>query len=471
MNSRFVQNLYRFIKKHAMIENGDTVLIAVSGGADSMALLNGLHALQSQLNCNLHVVHIDHSLRHDSANDAEYVRKHASRLEISFSLHTIDVSQLSKEWKLSIEAAARKVRYEFYETTCAKTGATKVALGHHKDDIAETVLMNLIRGTGSTGLKGIAPIRDGKYIRPLATFTRKDIETYLKSIDIVTKEDPTNTDKQFLRNRIRHELIPILEQDYNPNIKNGLCRTAEILGSETEYLETIAQQTYTECKQTDSNPASIVLNRQKFQQNHIALQRRILRYAISDIMGQLNDISYDHCQTILDIIHGEKPNAKFTLRDEFTFKRAYQELIFERTSDKFNDFEYILNIPGKTILSIPNAVITVTFVDMATDCVPSIPDGVNEAMFDCSKINYPLSVRNRRQGDRFQPFGMQGTKKVKDYFIDKKVPQDQRNRIPLLISGDELMWVIGFNTNEKFRIQNTTKRCLHLQYEKSRTIS
>ena len=467
MNSQFVQNLHHFIKKHAMIKQGETVLIAVSGGADSIALLYGLHALQTQLSCKFHVVHIDHSLRQDSTDDAEFVLKQATHLEIPFSLQTIDVSQLSKEWKLSIETTARKARYEIYETVCAKTGATKIALGHHKDDIAETVLMNLIRGTGSNGLKGIAPIRDGKYIRPLATFTRKDIETYLKSIGIVPREDTTNEDKQFLRNRIRHELIPFLEQEYNPNIKNGLYRTAEILGSETEYLDTIAQEAYTECKQTVPDPASIVLDRQKFQANHIVLQRRILRHVVTETTGQLNDFSYDHCQVIIDIINGEKPNAKFTLPNQFVFKRSYQELVFERPNDEKNDYDYVytLNIPGKTFLYNQNAEITASFVDIPSSSATSIPDGVNEAMFDCSKIDFPLTVRNRRQGDRFQPFGMKGTKKIKNFFIDEKVPQDQRSRVPLLLCGNEIMWVICFTTSEKFKILNTTKRCLHLQYE------
>ncbi len=454
-----------------MIEYGETVLIAVSGGADSIALLYGLHALQTQLSCQLHVVHIDHCLRPDSAADAEFVQEQATKLDLPFSGHTIDISRLSKEWKLSIETAARKARYDFYESVCSNTGATKVALGHHKDDIAETVLMNIIRGTGSSGLKGIAPIRDGKYIRPLATYTRKDIETYLKSIDVVPREDPTNKDKQFLRNRIRHNLIPILEQEYNPNMKNGLCRTAEILGSESSYLDKIAQQAYTECELTTSDTASLILDRQKFLQYHIALQRRILRHAVSDILGELNDFSYDHCQTILNIVNGDKPNAKFTLPNVFVFKRAYQKLILQRNSDEIIDYNYILNIPGKTKLSILNAEITATFLDTNINDLPTIPDGTKDALFDYCNIDLPLKLRNRRHGDRFQPYGLKGTKKIKDFFIDEKVPHDQRSRIPLLVCGEEIMWVVGFTTSEKFKIQTTTKRCLHIRYEKNRTIS
>ena len=231
MKSRFVQEMYRFISLHSMIEDGEIVLVAVSGGADSIALLYGLHTLLPHLNCHLHVVHLDHSLRDNSATDAKFVEEHALRLGLPFSGHTVELSQLMKQWKLSIETAGRRARYQFFESVCKETNATKVALGHHKDDIAETVLMNLIRGGGSSGLKGILPIRDGKFIRPLAGFTRTEIEMFLDSENLVPRQDPTNTDQRYLRNRIRHELLPLLEQNYNPNIRTGLIKTYGNIGN------------------------------------------------------------------------------------------------------------------------------------------------------------------------------------------------------------------------------------------------
>ncbi len=471
MEARFVQEMHRFILQHTIIEDGETVIIAVSGGADSLALLYGLHALHTHLNCHLHVVHLDHGLRHDAATDANFVREHSSRLGLPFTGHSVELPHLIKQWKLSIEAAGRRARYEFYEDVCAKVGATKVALGHHQDDIAETVLMNLIRGAGSDGLKGIAPIRDGKFIRPLAAFTRQDIESFLKSINLVPRKDSTNTDKRYLRNRIRHELMPLLQQDYNPNIKTGLSRTAEVLSAESEYLEVIAREVFDACKFSDSQSTCVVLDREKFLQNHIALQRRILRRSIAEIFGQVDDFYFEHYQAILGLINGDKPNAVLTLPNGIQFRRAYEQLIFEKIPVETEDFAYPLNVPGKTFIPALNTEITTYLYDMPPDDLPSLPNGTFEAMFDYSEIQLPLIVRNRRQGDRFQPHGMQGTKKIKDFLIDGKVARCERNRIPMVVCGDKILWVIGFTTNERFKIQPQTQRYLHLHYGKDETVS
>ena len=471
METRFVQEMHRFISQHMMIEDGETVLVAVSGGADSLALLYGLHALHTQLNCHLHVVHLDHRLRLDSATDAEFVHEHAERLGLPFTGDAVELSQLIKQWKLSVEAAGRRARYEFYESVCAKVGATKVALGHHRDDIAETVLMNLLRGTGASGLKGIAPIRDGKFIRPLAAFTRQEIESFLKSIDLVPRWDSTNTDKRYLRNRIRHELIPLLEQDYNPNIRTGLSRTADILSAESDYLDTIAHEVFDACRLSLSQSTDVVLDRKKLRQYHIALQRRILRHSIAEILGQIDDLYFEHFQAMLGLINRDNPNAVLTLPNSIQFRRAYEQLIFEKTPVETADFTYSLNVPGKTLISALNAEITAYLYDAPPSDVQSIPDGTFEAMFDCSNIQLPLTVRNRRQGDRFQPHGMQGTKKIKDFLIDAKVARCERNRIPMLVCGDEILWIIGFTTHEMFKIQPQTQRCLHLYYGKDETVS
>ena len=471
MEARFVQEMYRFILQHTMIEDGETVLVAVSGGADSLALLYGLHALHTHLNCHLHVVHLDHGIRDDSDADAQFVCEHAVHLWLPFIEHAVDLPHLAKQWKLSVEAAGRKARYEFYESVCAQIGATKVALGHHRDDIAETVLMNLLRGTGSDGLKGIAPIRVGKFIRPLAAFTRQEIEAFLKSINLVPRLDSTNTDKRYLRNRIRHELVPLLEQDYNSNIRTGLSRTAEVLNAESDYLGAIARETFDLCRLPSSQSTCIVLDREKFLQNHIALQRRILRHSIAEFFGQVDDFYFEHFQAILGLINRDKPNAVLSLPNGIQFRRAYEQLVFAKTPVETGDFAYPLNVPGKTFIPALNTEITAYLYDTSPDDFPPLPDGTFEAMLDYSEIQLPLIVRNRRQGDRFQPHGMHGTKKIKDFFMDIKVPGSERNRIPMLVYGDEILWVIGFTTNERFKIQPQTQRYLHLHYGKDETVS
>ena len=463
-----------------MIEDGETVLVAVSGGADSLALLYGLHALRAQLSCKLHVVHLNHCLRPDADADTEFVQQHAAHLELPCTIQRAEVPRLVKKWKLSVEAAGRKARYQFYESVCTEVSATKVALGHHQDDIAETVLMNLIRGSGATGLKGISPVRAGKFIRPLSGFTRQNIEVFLTSIDIVPRHDATNTDTAYLRNRIRGELIPQLTRDYNPNIKTGLSRTADVLGAESEYLDTAAQEALETCR-IQGPHENVVLNRVKFRQYHIALQRRMLRQSVSEILGDTSDLYFAHCEAMLNLVDGDAPNTVLALPNDLRFRRAYQQLIFERKPVEMESFTHPVTIGGKTSIAILNTEITAELGDVESPGTLTLPDGKFEAIFDYEKLRkvfaepssetVPLIVRNRQQGDRFQPYGMRGTKKIKDFLIDAKVPRYERDSIPLLVCGDEILWVIGYTTSESFKIKPDTRQYLYLRYVSDKTSS
>ena len=473
MTTDFVRQMHRFIAQHQMIENGETVLVAVSGGADSLALLYGLHALRAQLNCELHVVHLNHCLRPEADADAEFVQQHAADLELPCTIQYAEVPRLAKQWKLSVEAAGRKARYQFYESVCTEVSATKVALGHHQDDIAETVLMNLIRGSGTAGLKGIAPVRDIKFIRPLVGSTRQQIEAFLTSIGITPRQDTTNTDVNYLRNRVRHELIPQLARDYNPNIKTGLSRTADVLGAESEYLDTVARKAFETCR-IQSPHKNVVLDRVKFRQYHIALQRRMLRQSVFEMLGDISDLYFAHCEAMLNLVEEDTPNTVLALPNDLRFRRAYQQLIFERKPVEIESFAYPVATVGKTSIAILNTEITAELGDVASLGTLALPDGKFEAIFDYDTLRkvfakpssetVPLTVRNRQQGDRFQPYGMRGTKKIKDFLIDAKVPRSERDSIPLLVCGDEILWVIGYTTSDAFKITSDTRQYLYLHY-------
>ena len=493
MTADFVRQMHRFILRHAMIENGETVIVAVSGGADSLALLYGLHALRPQLNCQLHVAHLNHCLRPDADADVDFVQQHATNLELPCTIGRADVPLLMKQWKLSVEASGRRARYQFYEDVCTQTRATKVALGHHQDDTAETVLMNLIRGSGTTGLKGIAPVRDVKFIRPLTNFTRQQIETFLTSMGLVPRQDSTNTNTRYLRNRIRHELIPLLERDYNPNIKTGLSRTADVLGTESEYLDTVARKAFEVCRIQDSTEVetsiksgSIVLDSTKLRQYHIAVQRRVLRRSFAEMLGHTGDLYFTHCEAMLSIVEGESPNTVLALPNGLRFRRVYQYLIFEVNagsrspiSVETESFAYPLAVPGKAAITALKAEITAELGKIQSREAPALPDGKFEAVFDYEKLKemsanpsletLPLTVRNRRQGDRFQPYGMRGTKKLKDFLIDAKVPRYERDSVPLLVYGDEMLWIVGYTTSERFKIQPGTQQYLYLRYVNDET--
>lgn len=493
MKADFVRQMHRFILRHAMIKNGETVLVAVSGGADSLALLYSLHALHSQLNCQLHVAHLNHGLRPDADADVDFVQQQAAHLGVPCTIQCAEVPHFVKQWKLSVEAAARKARYQFYEEVCKQIGATKVALGHHQDDTAETVLMNLIRGSGSAGLKGITPIREFKFIRPLAGFTREQIETFLVSINVTPLHDSTNTDTRYFRNRIRHQLIPTLENHYNPNIKVGLSRTADVLSAESEYLDTVAQEAFETCRIRDPDRVkalatleSVVLDREKFQQFHIAVQRRVLRLSFFEMLGSMGDLYFSHCEAMLSLIEGSAPNAALALPNSLRFRRVYQHLIFQininsRSPFPIESFAYPLAVPGKTFIAALNTEITAELGDIRTGETLTFPDGKYEAIFDYEKVRetfadlppetFPLTVRNRLQGDRFQPYGMRGTKKIKDFMIDAKVPRDERACTPMLVCGDKVLWIVGHTTSDPFKIHPGTRQYLYLRYVSDKTSS
>ena len=472
MVAGFVQRTHRFITQHQMIQPKETVLVGVSGGVDSLALLYALHTLQHQLDCQLHIAHIDHGFREDSAGDAVYVAEQAEQLGIPISSTKTDVPQLMQDQKLSAEVAARRARYRFYECVSERIGATKIALGHHRDDQAETVLMNLLRGAGASGLKGILPVREGKFIRPLLAFSRQEIEDFVAQLGLQPRCDVTNYQLNYLRNRVRLELIPTLEHAYNSNIQNALNQTAELLQAESDYLEALAHDAFQVCRVESSTYDTVVLDRCLFQEYHLALRRRILRLAVAEVLGEVRDLYFNHFESMLNLIDGEAPNSALDLPNGGAFRRAYNRILIQKTADCHAPFEYEVAVPGHTALPLLDAEMIATVVEQPMNCVveDKFPDGKFQAVFDLDPLQLPLTLRQRRDGDRFQPFGMQGTKKLKDLLIDAKIPQQERERVPVLVNGDEIIWIVGYRTSELFKIRAETKRRLYLNYSPSTKI-
>ena len=462
MPDRFVQRTLRFILQHGMILPQEMVLVGVSGGPDSLTLLYVLNTLRGELDCSLHVAHLNHRLRPDSAEDAAFVSTHAERLNLPISIGEIDVPQLSYQQQMSVETAARQARYQFYGGISEQIGATKIALGHHRGDQAESILMNLLRGAGTTGLKGMLPVRDGKFIRPLLDFSRREIEAFIARLGLHPLQDATNLEANVLRNRIRLELIPLLEEGYNPNLQNGLMQTAQLLRAESDYLETVAGEAFEACRIRDGSLDTVVLDRLRFCKQHLAVQRRILRLAIRELSDGVGESSFSHIESIRKLIEGQAPNTALNLPNDLQFRRAYNQLHFQKSSPSpTDDFAYQLTVPGGTELPHLNARLVAS---IETQRCSEFPDGKFAAVFDYDRIESSLTLRNRRAGDRFQPFGMQGNKKVKDFLIDTKVPQQERERIPILVSQDEILWVVGHRTSEQCKVEKETKRFLYLTY-------
>ena len=470
MAAGFVQCTHRFITQHRMIQPKETVLIGVSGGVDSLALLYALHTLRHALDCQLHIAHLDHGFREDSADDAVYVTEQADRLDLPISRDRVDVPQLMLDKKLSAEVAARRARYRFYECVAERIGATKIALGHHRGDQAETILMHLLRGAGALGLKGILPVRAGKFIRPLLAVSREEIEDFVAQLGLRPRRDPTNYQLDYLRNRVRLELIPILERGYNSNIQNTLNQTAELLQTESDYLETLAYDAFQACRIASCPPDTVVLDRCLFREHHLALRRRILRLAVAEVFGGVRDLYFNHFESMLSLIEGEAPNSALDLPNGGAFRRAYNRVFIQKSIDSYPSFEYEVAVPGHTVLPALGAEMVATVVEPSTNRVVTdkFPDGKFQAVFDFDRLQLPLQLRQRRDGDRFHPFGMQGRKKLKDLLIDAKIPRQERGRVPVLMSRAEIIWVVGYRTSEPFKVRAETKRRLYLNYIKKR---
>jgi len=452
----FIRKITQFITKHQMIFHGDKVLVGVSGGPDSMAMLYALYQLRSKLGFSIHIAHLDHQFRgEESKADADFVKQHAHLLNLPITLELQDVPRLVERENLSLEAGARKVRYEFYQRVVEKERCDSVALGHNADDQAETVLMHLIRGSGMRGLVGMLPVR-GIYIRPLLNVFRAEIDEFTSDIGIVPRQDSSNIEPIYFRNKIRLELLPFLESNYNPNIKKILLQTAEILRAEMELLDRLCIDKTSDCVVSISeDEVHLCLDSVKAQP--VAIQRGMLRRAVGEIIkiDGIVDIDFDHIEAILEMIDRKSPNLSLKLPHQIEAVKTYHQLVIRKQIPKDKiEFDYELKVPGETKIPELSARVITKF----DDDYPS--DDRYKEVIDYEKIKLPLRLRNRRDGDRFQPLGMKGTKKLKDFLIDLKVPLKQRDRIPLLTSGEQIVWVIGYRLDDRYKITDQTKNKL-----------
>ncbi len=440
------------IKDNNLLHVGNTVIVGVSGGADSVALLDILYALK-ELQLRLVIAHLDHMLRgEDSDADAAFVRELALKYGLVFEMRSVNVHEFSLNNRLSLEEGGREARYAWFDEVASKHQAHAVALGHHADDQAETVLMRLLRGAGNTGLSGISPCSRGKYIRPLLCATRTEIEDYLNNRNIRVRTDSSNTDIRFLRNRVRHELLPYL-RTYNPSISDRLVATAEILSADETLLEAVTEQAFHRLASVNGN--EVIIDIPAVQCELSGLRFRIYRKAIHTAKGNLAHVTSRHLQHIDELVSSRKANSVINLPDGLKITKCYRTLSINTWTDGVHVEPIELVIEGPGIYPIPeNRFLTVTMSQPPDDWknVPSC-----KAYFDLDAAPFPWTVRTFRAGDRFTPLGMAGTRKIKDFFIDMKIPPKIRHDIPLLTSNGKILWIAGLRVAAHARITADTK--------------
>ncbi len=457
--------VFNTVVKHGLIVKHDNIILGLSGGPDSMALLHILLSIKDRIDFKLIIAHINHGVRgEDALKDEMFVKKTAQDLNLPYFSKQADMIGLAKEEGISAEEAGRKIRYGFFREIIKRQGRGKIAVAHNKKDQAETLLMRIMRGTGIDGLKGM-DFKTLDIIRPLLDIDRWEIEDYIRKNSIDTVLDTTNLETIYARNKVRLELMPYIESNFNPNIVDTLFRLSENASLDSEFLESYTSKRYKHLI-GKTNPSSITFRQDTFTNEDLAIQRRLIRKAILELTGSLQGLEDIHVSNIIELFQRQETGKMINLPNSIAAKVVYDDLIIEDRShkaDKTKQRQGLVQIlkPGKNILEDHGIELDLEVVDF--DHIYLKSKAKNIKYFDHSKIVGNLMVRTRKNGDKFNPFGMQGSKKIKDYFIDEKIPRDLRNQIPLLIDETNILWVIGYRTSEIYKLDKAGKKVLKVE--------
>jgi tRNA(Ile)-lysidine synthase len=450
-----------------MFQEGELVLVAVSGGPDSMCLLDVLHRCRSEFGMSLLVVHLNHHMREQAPEDARMVRDYARSKGIETRVGHADVLELAKETGKGVEEAGRDARYRFFRSLRKKTGASKIALGHNLNDQAETVLMRLLRGSGTRGLSGIPPV-NGSVVRPLIEVPRGLIEAYCEENGIPVMTDVYNLDLNYTRNRIRYETLPELARTYNPSLVDTLGDVARALKLDSDFLDELAAKAFQEHTCRRGRVTAVNIN--GLRQLNAAIGSRVIGLAWLEASGADASLGLDRALKVLSL--DETP---VFLPGKVAAVRERDFLVFYPEAPKLEPVP--LAVPGETPIPELGVTVITSFVEepdvrasvMSSAVSSSVNSGLwlekeDVAFVDYSRCTESLVVRKRSQGDRFLPLGMEGRRqKLQDFFIQKHVPRFYRDFVPIVASGDKIVWVAGFRLDERFKVKENVTKVLRIE--------
>lgn len=450
------------IARHGMLKSEEKVLVAVSGGVDSVVLLEVLCLLEPEFSLELMIAHLDHGLRgKESKEDARFVASLGKAKGVPVIREEIDVARVSEEERLSLEEAGHRVRRHFLEQTLQQVGATRIALGHTRNDRAETLLFNLIRGAGPTGLVGIRPV-SLPYIRPLIDTSREEILSFARLNGLAWREDRTNQDLTFSRNRIRHQIIPLLEQ-MNPRFLDALHRTSDLLLEEQAALETLLDRPWEEVCAFDGK-GKVVFHRYQLAEFPSGLMGLLLRRGIAHTRGDLQGIEKAHIDALRRLVcssqsHGELdlPGLAVRIQNDELLLRTHKQA-------KACSYEFPVKL-GKTEFSCLGIAIELSIKERNGSLEPLMEHGRTMEVADADQVHFPLYLRSRRPGDRFRPLGMKSEKKLKDLLSDEHIPFFKRDALPLLCDQERIIWVVGVRLSDAVRVTAQTRRVLVMGME------
>jgi tRNA(Ile)-lysidine synthase len=434
---------------------GKRILLALSGGADSVALLHALIAARAKLHFEVVAAHLNHGLRgSESDRDEAFVRELCEQIGVEL---IVDRARGLEHRTGNLEARAREVRHAFLAREAARTGADYIALAHHADDQAETVLLRMLRGAGVTGLGAMAEAGPGAVIRPLLSVRRSAIRDYLAHIAAAFVDDSTNASLAHERNRVRHHLIPLLERDYAPGLTEHLGELSAEMRQVDDLLDGLAERALRKCRDHDG-----VLDVVSFKALHAAVAAAAMRRYVAAIVGGLAGFERSHILALCALAGEGPPNGRIALPGGWFARRRYGKLLLvngEKHNNVAPTFDVPLALEGDTLIEAAGTIFRSRLVPRE---LVRMPHDTSQALFDSCRLKAGLSVRNFRPGDRIAPLGLGGTRKVKDVFIEHKLPTEQRRRFPVVLLDDRVAWLPGLVRSSLALVTRETKQVVHL---------
>lgn len=454
-----------WIRCYNLVPTNSLVVAACSGGPDSLALVDLLQALQTELDFTLQVAHLDHGLRGEAAlADAAFVREFSAKRGLPFHCAHIDVAAETARCGGSIEETGRRLRYEYLREVARQNGAAVIATGHHRDDQAETVLLNFLRGSGPLGMSGMRP-RQGDLIRPLLCLTRAQIENWCRQRGLSPRTDSSNHDVEFRRNSIRHELLPLLRERYNPSLVETLCRSAEVFAADHHFIQSNAENVFQKIVRV--RPNGLAMDAEPFAALPTALQRELIRCMVENLQGHIRGLEFLQIERVRELFLHAAGTRSLDLSGGLRAERSYRKLFLGYNEcktwrpEKNGKERIVLNYPGETWVAALGWRVQCRLVDDFPPEFSTLP--VTQALFDPAALHPPLWIRTRQPGDRIHLLGSSGAKKLKELLIDQKIPAAKRDEIPLI--GDEkgILWAVGLRRANRAKISRVTKPYLMIE--------
>ena len=464
-----------WVKHYDLLPWGGNVLAACSGGADSLVLVDLLAEYHDEGLIRLFVAHFDHRLRGEaSTRDAEFVRQFCAERNLPFFGGAADVRETMDVAGGSLEEVARHLRYDYLRSVLARIGGGLIATGHHKDDQAETVFLNLIRGSGNRGLAAMQKRRND-IVRPLLCLKRSEIELYCRERNLQPRTDESNSDVAYYRNRVRHELIPLVQQRFNPSLTDTLCRTAEILAEGQQFIHQYVMERLTGWALHQGT--GYRLDAAVFSCLPAAVQRELLMVLLEQLRGDTRGISFTHIEQIRQLFLHDNGLRRIDLPGAWQARKSYRDLYIEAVPTAPGGSQtFLANEPDRTLLACPGETwlpefgVTVRCSIQPQALLPLGELGPDKVAFDAAALQFPLYARRRMPGDIFQPLGAAGARKLKKLLIDLKVPRDQRDTLPIIHDTQGIISVMGLRRSERGRLLASTREIILIEQIKTANI-